>query len=124
VPGLNTFSKTSRLLNPASYAAVFDGCSEKASNKIGTLLSVETTLPEARIGIIVAKRQIKRASQRNRVKRLVREDFRLRSFEQSADYVFLARHSCTGLSKKQFSYELDSLWRKLVASKRSLNTSQ
>ena len=124
MPGLNTFSKTSRLLDAASYAAVFDGCSEKASNRIGTLLSIKTTRPKPRIGIIVAKRQIKQATQRNRVKRLVREDFRLRSFEQSADYIFLARHSCTGLSKKQFSYELDSLWQKLGAPKRSLNTSQ
>jgi len=122
VPGTHAFPKSSRLLDSVAYSNVFDGCDHKASSKIGTLLSVTTSLPSSRIGIVVAKRQIKRANQRNQVKRLVREDFRLRSFPRSSDYVFLARHPCSELSKVQFANELDRLWQKLGCSERASNT--
>ena len=122
MPGAHAFPKSSRLLDAASYTNVFDGCDKKASSKIGTLLSVTTSLPSSRIGIVVAKRQIKRANQRNQVKRLVREDFRLRSFPRSSDYVFLARHPCSELSKAQFANELDRLWQKLSTSERAPNS--
>jgi ribonuclease P protein component len=115
VPGINAFPKSSRLLDSASYTRVFNRCDKKASSKIGTLLSVNTQLPNSRIGIVVAKRQIKYANQRNQLKRLVREDFRLRSFKGASDYVFLARHPCSGLNKVQFASELDRLWQKLGA---------
>jgi len=124
VPGIHAFPKSSRLLDSVSYAQVFDGCDKKASSKIGTLLSVTTALPRSRIGIVVAKRQIKHANQRNQVKRLVREDFRLRSFPRSSDYVFLARHPCSKLNKAQFANELDRLWQKLGCSERALNTNR
>ena len=122
MPGTHAFPKSSRLLDSAAYSNVFDGCDHKASSKIGTLLSVTTVLPCSRIGIVVAKRQIKYANQRNEVKRLVREDFRLRSFPQSSDYVFLARHPCSELNKAQFANELDRLWQKLGCSERASNT--
>ena len=124
MPGIHAFPKCSRLLDSASYAQVFDSCDKKASSKIGTLLSVKTTLPRSRIGIVVAKRQIKYAKKRNQVKRLVREDFRLRSFEGSADYVFLARQPSSGLNKAQFANELDRLWQKLGTSERALTTNR
>ena len=124
MPGTHAFPKSSRLLDPASYANVFDGCDKKASSKIGTLLSVTTALPSSRIGVVVAKRQIKYAYQRNQVKRLVREDFRLRSFRGSSDYVFLARHPCSELKKAQFAKELDRLWQKLASSERAPNTNR
>lgn len=124
MPGTHAFPKSSRLLDAASYANVFDGCDKKASSKIGTLLSVTTALPSSRIGIVVAKRQIKHAHQRNQVKRLVREDFRLRPFSRSSDYVFLARHPCSKLSKAQFANELDRLWQKLGALERVLSTNR
>ena len=119
MPGIHAFTRSSRLLDAASYANVFDSCDKKASSKIGTLFSVTTALPSSRIGIIVAKRQIKHANQRNQVKRLVREDFRLRFFPRSSDYVFLARHPCSDLSKAQFANELDRLWQKLGTSERA-----
>lgn len=124
MPGIHAFPKSSRLLNSASYANVFDACDNKASSRIGTLLSVTTALPNSRLGIVVAKRQVKRATQRNQVKRLVREDFRQRSFEQPSDYVFLARHPCTRLNNAQFAHELDRLWQKLGTSQRALNTNR
>jgi ribonuclease P protein component len=122
VPGTHAFPKSSRLLDSAAYSNVFDGCEYKASSGIGTLLSVTTALPCSRIGIVVAKRQVKQANQRNQVKRLVREDFRLRSFQQSSEYVFLARHPCSELNKAQFAHELDRLWQKLGCSERASNT--
>ena len=95
----------------------------KASSKIGTLLSVTTALPSSRIGVVVAKRQIKYAYQRNQVKRLVRR-LSTKIFSRVFGLCLLARHPCSELKKAQFAKELDRLWQKLASSERAPNTNR
>ena len=70
------YRKSHRLLSPATVQRVFDSVDCKQGGKYFTFLSSTNGLTDSGLGIIVAKRHIKRAVQRNRVKRRIRETFR------------------------------------------------
>jgi len=74
----------------------------KVSNHAFLLLAVSTTERSSRVGIIVAKKHIRRATRRNRIKRLVREQFRLKPFLTSLDLVVLARSAADRLDNQAF----------------------
>ena len=75
--------------------------------------SLENTEP--RLGIIVAKKHIKLAVQRNRIKRLLRDSFRnKRDSLPHLDIVVLAKKGLDQLDNAECVQELDYLWRKLV----------
>ena len=72
--------------------------------------------PEAppRLGIIVARRHLPRATARNRFKRAVRESFRHRQHQLPAlDIIVLARPGANTMDNTGLFQELDRAWRKL-----------
>ncbi|QSX33691.1 ribonuclease P protein component [Shewanella avicenniae] len=108
-----TFSRELRLLTPAQFKSVFTD-PKKASSAEITLLAVPNGLPHPRIGLTVAKRHVKRANQRNRVKRVIRESFRLNQQQLPAiDIVVLVRGGVLELDNTQLRTLVDKLWRKL-----------
>ena len=66
------FSREARLLNSSQFQSVFDQVDYKSSNKHILLLSRNNDLETARIGLIIAKKKLKLAVDRNRVKRINR----------------------------------------------------
>lgn len=71
-------------------------------------------LEHARLGLAISKRVSKRAVERNRIKRLVRESFRrVRAQLPAIDLVVMARESAAGLPGTELLAELEALWRKL-----------
>lgn len=68
-----------------------------------------------RLGITVSKKCSKRAVDRNRIKRLVRESFRTNQ-QRFNDYevVVIARHLAVGATSQALFAELDSTWKKLA----------
>jgi len=63
----------------------------------------------------IAKKQIKRAVDRNKIKRSARESFRLRQLTiGSFDIVVLARREAAAASKKNLSRSLNDHWLKLA----------
>jgi ribonuclease P protein component len=81
-------------------------------------------LGHARLGLAISKRVSKRAVERNRIKRLLRESFRrIRNELPPLDLVFMAREQAAGVPGPELLAELDILWRKLVPLKRSGDTS-
>lgn len=103
-------SKQVRLLNKADYNAVFSK-SVKVSNSLFLILIHKTPLPHSRLGLVISKKVDKRAVQRNRIKRIVRESFRNTIFEHNCDYVILARPKITQLTNKEIFNSLESLWK-------------
>lgn len=86
------FPKSCRLLDSKAFEHVFSKPDFRVSNKYFLILGCWTTNDSARLGVIVAKKNIARATRRNRIKRLVREAFRTRrSALAPADLVVLAR---------------------------------
>ncbi|NUR22698.1 ribonuclease P protein component [Frateuria sp.] len=71
-------------------------------------------LDHARLGLAISKRVSKRAVERNRIKRLLRESFRrARAQLPPIDVVVMAREAAAGLPGHELLAEIDALWRKL-----------
>ena len=86
-----TFSRELRLLAPVQFKAVFEN-PFRASTPQMTLLARLNTAENPRLGLTVAKKHLKRAHDRNRIKRIVRESFRLKQHElPNMDFVFVAK---------------------------------
>jgi ribonuclease P protein component len=84
----------------------------------------QNELGHARLGLAVSKRVSKRAVERNRIKRLLRESFRrVRTQLPPFDVVVMAREQAAGVPGPELLAELDVLWRKLVPLKREGDTS-
>ena len=109
------FPKSARLLTPVDYQRVFQSGQFKVSSKTVLVLAIANELGRPRLGLVIGKKNVRLAVQRNRIKRLARESFRLRQQAMPAlDIVVLARR---GLDKQQNSLlhaELNSLWDKLL----------
>ena len=84
----------------------------------------QNELGHARLGLAVSKRVSKRAVERNRIKRLLRESFRrIRTQLPTLDIVVMAREQAAGVPGPELLAELDALWRKLLPLKRGGDTS-
>jgi len=107
------FTRQHRLLLPSDYSFVFNR-PVRSSDKILTILVKQNQKrQQARLGLAIAKKSVKTAVQRNRIKRLSREFFRLNQKNiAKADYVILVRsgidkldnQSITQSLAKQFNY--------------------
>lgn len=71
---------------------------------------------EPRLGLAVAKRFVRRAHERNRIKRLVRERFRqLRRQMPGVDMVLLVKAGVEHLDNEGLNAQIDQLMRKVAA---------
>ena len=80
-----------RLLSKADYQRVFDQAT-KSSDRYFTVLARSNELNGPRLGLAIAKKSLKHAVQRNRVKRLSREAVRLNQISLAGvDFIVMAR---------------------------------
>jgi ribonuclease P protein component len=83
----NAFPPVLRLLKPSEFAQVFKR-SERARTDSLLVMALPNQLAHARLGMVIAKRLLPRAVDRNRVKRCVRETFRTqRALLPACDFV-------------------------------------
>jgi ribonuclease P protein component len=103
-----------RLRTPADYKKVFND-PVKLTDKFFTVLATKNQLPHARLGLAIAKKTIKKAVARNRIKRAVRESFRLqRQHIVNIDIVVLARGDAANAPSVLLRKSLERHWLKLV----------
>ena len=107
------FPKSARLLDAEDYSQVFNNCSIRAGSSAGYVLALPTSDNRSRLGIIVAKKSVRLATDRNRIKRLVREYFRNHPLSASMSLVFMAKRGASALSNADVIADLDRLWQKL-----------
>lgn len=109
-----TFSRELRLLAPVQFQAVFEQ-PFRASTPQLTLLSRQNNVEKPRLGLTVAKKHLKRAHDRNRIKRVVRESFRLKQHAlPDHDFVFVAKAGIGKLSNAELFEVLDKLWQRHI----------
>ena len=109
------FGKTKRLLNANDYSRVFNNPDVRASHRNLLLLGKLNDGPEHRLGLVIAKKNVRLAVQRNRIKRVAREVFRnLPAGEPPMDVVLLARRGMGQLDNAELSSILLQQWKKLV----------
>lgn len=109
------FSKAKRLLHAKDYGRVFDSPDGRASHQHLLLLARVNSGPGHRLGLVIAKKNVRFAVQRNRIKRVAREFFRqLPPSEPPMDVVLLARRGIGQLDNAELSSILLQQWQKLV----------
>jgi ribonuclease P protein component len=109
-----SFSRELRLLTPDDFQPVFKNAVPAVSPHL-TLLARKNNLDHPRIGMAIPKKHIKHAVGRNRIRRIVREQFRHQQYQLPAiDIVVIAKAGIADLSNQEINKILDKLWRKLV----------
>ena len=110
-----SFGKCRRLLTAADYSQVFDGADARASHRNLLLLARSNNSDQHRLGLVIAKKNVRLAVQRNRIKRVSREFFRqLPAESTSFDVVLLARRGLDQLDNAALSSILRQQWQKLL----------
>ena len=110
------FPKNSRLLSAKDFSPVFNQPDFRVSSRYLLVLGKRSDLPAARLGVVVGKKNVNRAVQRNRIKRLVREGFRARQGDFGPlDLVVLARKGLAGFDNCDINAQLGSLLDELSA---------
>lgn len=112
---LFSFSRSHRLVAQAEFKQVFDN-PVKISQQYLMILCRLNQKEHARIGIIVGKRVANNAVDRNRIRRIVRDSFRLNQKKLVGwDIIVIARQQCDTLSREKIRKGIDNLWEKLLA---------
>ncbi|MGI9334771.1 MAG: ribonuclease P protein component [Gammaproteobacteria bacterium] len=85
------FTREQRLLRPKQFERVFaDAC--KSSDGLLVVLGRANTIGMARLGLAMSAKHLKTSPARNRVKRIVRGNFRQQAHELGGvDFVVMAR---------------------------------
>jgi len=109
-----TFPRQARLLNAVDYQPVFKNNIRFGDSNITLLVSKKNGV-RARLGFAIAKKQIKRAIDRNRLKRVFRQNFRLRqTFLPKRDIVVLVRNQILSLSNQQINELQEKNWTAVI----------
>ncbi|HBR97035.1 MAG TPA: ribonuclease P protein component [Gammaproteobacteria bacterium] len=111
------FSRQCRLLDGDDFRAVFSA-NIRVSDQYWTILvgRAESPHPGARLGLAISKKNARRAVDRNTLKRLVRESFRIhRSALGSVDIVVMAKRDTAKADKAELHSSLRRLWSKVIS---------
>lgn len=109
-----SFPKTRRLLNAKEFEQVFAQNECRASHQYFLILARPNQSLKPRLGLVIAKKHIRLAVGRNRIKRLIRESFRQRQHQlPGIDAIVLARKGLDELDNHRIQKILDQLWRKI-----------
>ena len=114
--GDKSFPSSRRLLRPEEYDVVFNSREYSVNNGLLLVLAKKNNLGFNRLGLIVGKKSLRKAVDRNRIKRQLRESFRQLD-SLSLDIVVLVR---PGVSvdiqvRKTIIKSLDNLKQKAVS---------
>ena len=110
-----SFTKSSRLLSSQDFQRVFAQADLKASHQHLLILARYNQLDYPRLGLVIAKKNIAKAVQRNRVKRHIRETFRLKQHKlPGIDAIVLARRQLDTLDDTELNNLLHRQWERLL----------
>lgn len=110
----SSFPKSSRLLKASDYKAVFSEAKFKVSCRYFLVLAIFGSGSGSRLGLVVAKKNIPTAVQRNRIKRQIRDQFRRKQdLQVGLDLVVLVRKDADKLLNSQLSDKFSQLWQDL-----------
>ncbi|QOI10832.1 ribonuclease P protein component [Blochmannia endosymbiont of Colobopsis nipponica] len=106
------FPKRSRLLTYKDYLFVFKKSAKNQTKNIVTL-SCFNSLRHPRIGLIVAKKQVKQANKRNYIKRIIRESFRIYQHKlPNMDFIIIVQKNIINdINQNTLAKELQNIWK-------------
>ena len=111
------FSRQSRLLKPAQFKLVFQQ-PVRSGDDCFRILARANGIQRHRLGMAVSKKACARAVGRNRIKRVVRENFRTRMVGSTTgntlDIVVLPTSAAANQSNKRLDESLSAHWQRLI----------
>jgi ribonuclease P protein component len=111
---LHNFGTEVRIRCAADYKGVFDGALFKVHQPHFLFLAKYSEQQTSRLGIVVAKKKVRRAHERNRVKRLARESFRLNQQQLDVlDIVVMPKLGIEAVPNAELHQQLQFAWQKL-----------
>ena len=109
------FPRLERLLQSQDYVSVFTATQCKSSDAYWTVLAKSNHRQYPRLGLAITKKKIPHASDRNRMKRIVRESFRHhKEYVMGLDIVVLCQHRAAAMTNDVLFNSLHNHWLKLA----------
>ncbi|MGB5165255.1 MAG: ribonuclease P protein component [Woeseiaceae bacterium] len=109
------FTRSNRLLDAAAFGRVFKTATRSRDQQF-TVLCRANKLGGARLGLAVSKKHCRLATDRNRLKRIIRESFRQQqSALQGLDFVVMNRPRAERHTNAELFESLDNHWQRCVA---------
>ena len=104
------FPSRLRLKKPIQFKAVFD-LPTRSTDKYFTVLARKNALDFPRLGLAIAKKNIKKSTDRNKIKRMIRESFRTEQHLLGAiDFVVLTRYQTGEVTVERLKVSLKKHW--------------
>ena len=105
-----------RMRRPAEFKRAYSS-GKRLGNEFFTVNAQPNDLGCARLGMSIAARILRRAVDRNRVRRLIRESFRMHQQQlPSLDIIIGARAGTGKADRAHLRASLDKLWHKIATS--------
>ena len=116
-----SYPRRLRLLTGRDFQSVFDDVQLKVPDQPLLILSRPNNLGQARIGFVISKKNVRQAVKRNRVRRIIRESFRLNQHNLPAvDIVILARKGLGEMENQDVHKLMKKCWSRLNNKSRKL----
>lgn len=95
------------------YSRVFRKA-ERSSDRLFTVLTRSNQTGRPRLGLAISKKSVRSAVGRNRIKRVIRESFRVHKFDlPDVDIVVLSKQGISNATKAQLADSVKRHWSKL-----------
>jgi len=109
------FSRKSRLIKPAQYKYVFSKPKRSIDNNF-IIIAKKNNENYPRLGLAISKKNIKLAVQRNRIKRIIREFFRINIIVNNVgiDFVVMAKKNLSNIDNSSLKISLNNNFNKLI----------
>lgn len=105
-----SFQRELRLLTAENYQTVFADA-QRFGNHSFTLLARRNGLDHARLGLAISKKNAKRAVDRNRIKRKLRESFRLNQHKLPfVDIIAMSKPNAVSLTNNEMIKQIEIQW--------------
>ncbi len=105
------FCRNMKLINADQYKNVFND-PQRFGNKSLTVLAKQNSLQHPRLGLAISKKCAKNATDRNRIKRIFRESFRLhQNVLPSVDIIAMCKPNILLLSNQEMHSQIEFQWR-------------
>lgn len=110
-----------RLLTGRDFQYVFDNAQLKVPDQTILILARPNNLGHSRLGFVISKKNIRQAVKRNRVRRIIRESFRLNQHNlPEMDMIILARQGLGEMENDQIQKLIKKCWSRMINKSKKL----
>jgi ribonuclease P protein component len=112
------FPKQLRLNQAADFKTIFRVGKKQTGRHLAFFVK-PNNLPYPRLGLVIAKKAVRQAVVRNRIKRVLREGFRVRQQAlHDVDVIAVVYQGIAALAPIELRRQIDTQWEKLISCKK------